>query len=248
MADDGLSSPVRQCARALGYEHWDMLLLEDSLPFRQFIAFLENRKIRHYPIEKREVTKTNLKSWMTVFKKYLSDLGCPYSFDVDPQATTFWVASHAMSLEYEDKKDVYNQSFAAPLPGKSNSTASDPILEKLEKLATSVGIPEHDMETNPELVERAQLVERVVKRKFSARAVRASKTKKMSGDEEVSLQNFPLGFSTGKTSLDRAAVVFKMLYLAELCERERELNRVLTTAQQFTGDPKADTKLGKVGR
>jgi len=249
MADDTLTSPVRQCARALGYEHWDMLLMEDSLPFRQFIAFLENRKIRHYPVDKREVTRTNLKSWMAVFKQYLSDLGCPYNFDADPDATTFWVASHAMSLEYEDAKEKYNRAFKGKQVGSRDTDAKKPEVEKLERLASSVGISEVDLKAHPTSLERARLIERVVRRKFSARAVRAAKVKNKSAEEDgVSLENFPLGFSTGKEALDQAAVVFKMLYLTELRERERDLNRAVTTAQQFTGDPKADTRLGKVGR
>lgn len=250
MADDTLTSPVRQCARALGYEHWDMLLLEDSLPFRQFIAFLENRKIRHYPVDKREITRTNLKSWMAVFKQYLSDLGCPYNFDAEPDdATTFWVASHAMSLEYEDAKEKYNRAFKTKQVGNTDTDAKKPEMEKLERLASSVGISEHDLKAHSTSLERARLVERVVRRKFSARAVRAAKLKSKSADEDgVSLENFPLGFSTGNEALDQAAVVFKMLYLTELRERERDLNRAVTTAQQFTGDPKADSRLGKVGR
>ena len=59
---------------------------------------------------------------------------------------------------------------------------------------------------------------------------------------------FPLGFTTSDASLDEAATVLKMLYVADLRLFQNGINRVLEKAQEHTADPRTDTRLGKVGR
>ena len=99
------------------------------------------------------------------------------------------------------------------------------------------------------MLEKSQLLERVIRRKFSTRAVRDAKKKNNNNNEEVlNVDDFPLGFSTGSDSLDKAAIVLKMLYIAELRDMQQAVNQVLTTAQEYTGDPKTDSSLGRVGR
>ena len=103
------------------------------------------------------------------------------------------------------------------------------------------------------MLEKSQLLERVVRRKFSTRAVRDAKNKNNNNngnsmEEVLNVDDFPLGFSTGSVSLDKAAIVLKMLYIAELRDIQRGVNQVLTTAQEYTGDPKTDSSLGRVGR
>ena len=64
----------------------------------------------------------------------------------------------------------------------------------------------------------------------------------------MDINEFPLGFTTGSESLDRAAIVLKMMYIAELRDMQQGVNQVLTIAQEYTGDPKTDSSLGRVGR
>jgi len=59
---------------------------------------------------------------------------------------------------------------------------------------------------------------------------------------------FPLGFETGDEALDAAARGLRMLYVAELRALQTHFNDVVATAQEFTANPKTDSKLGKVGR
>ena len=85
MADvQTLDSPFSKAARALGFAHWDMLLPDpSSIPFRKFIAYLENQKIRIYKEKDRNICKkVGDKRWQQMFQKYLQDLGCPFPFAV----------------------------------------------------------------------------------------------------------------------------------------------------------------------
>jgi RLL motif-containing protein 1 len=47
-------------------------------------------------------------------------------------------------------------------------------------------------------------------------------------------------------SLDLAAIVMKMKYILDLRELQNEVNGVLAKAQEFTADPRTDSKLGKL--
>jgi RLL motif containing protein 1 len=259
----GLNSPLRQAAKALGYEHWDLLLTEDSLPFRKFISFIENTKIRLNKIGERPVTKLNSKSWNQDFKTYLTNLQCPYQIETQRNAAIFWLVSHALSFDYEDGKKIYDDQIAIKATGSNTNkniktvptegSSSDIFEEKINDALHSVGINNIEIE-NKTLLEKSQLLERVVRRKFSTRAVRDAKNKKKNNnngnsmEEVLNVDDFPLGFSTGSVSLDKAATVLKMLYIAELRDIQRGVNQVLTTAQEYTGDPKTDSSLGRVGR
>ena len=120
---------------------------------------------------------------------------------------------------------------------------------KLDSLIHDVGINDVEIEGKT-LLEKSQLLERVVRRKFSTRAVRDAKKKKADNFEAevLDINEFPLGFTTGSESLDRAAIVLKMMYIAELRDMQQGVNQVLTIAQEYTGDPKTDSSLGRVGR
>ena len=250
MAD--LDAPLRQAAKALGYEHWDMLLTEDGLPFRKFIAYLENRKIRLNKIGERPVTTLNSKDWNAHFRDYLKKLECPYNIDTQREAAIFWLASHALSFDYEDGKQVYEEKILSKQEsgGETPAATNDKPLEtKLDSLIHDVGINDVEIEGKT-LLEKSQLLERVVRRKFSTRAVRDAKKKKADNFEAevLDINEFPLGFTTGSESLDRAAIVLKMMYIAELRDMQQGVNQVLTIAQEYTGDPKTDSSLGRVGR
>ena len=251
MAD--LDAPLRQAAKALGYDHWDMLLTEDGLPFRKFIAC--TWKIERYALIKigeRPVTTLNSKDWNAHFRDYLKKLECPYSVDTQREAAIFWLASHALSFDYEDGKQVYEEKILSKQEsgGETPAATNDKPLEtKLDSLIHDVGINDVEIEGKT-LLEKSQLLERVVRRKFSTRAVRDAKKKKADNFEAevLDINEFPLGFTTGSESLDRAAIVLKMMYIAELRDMQQGVNQVLTIAQEYTGDPKTDSSLGRVGR
>jgi len=61
-------------------------------------------------------------------------------------------------------------------------------------------------------------------------------------------QAFALGFQTGDKQLDRGATVLRLLYIDDLRTLQTQVNEIVATLQDFTANPKTDSKLGKVGR
>jgi RLL motif-containing protein 1 len=59
---------------------------------------------------------------------------------------------------------------------------------------------------------------------------------------------FPLGFETGSDSVDSAARVLRMLHVSSLRSLQDEINRITATMQEYTANPRADSRLGRVGR
>lgn len=68
--------------------------------------WLEDHKIRHYKIEQRKALKQLQEpNWPSVFKKYLSDLKCPFP----PQSVASvvdWLLGLSVQLEYSDEGTV----------------------------------------------------------------------------------------------------------------------------------------------
>ena len=85
-------------------------------------------------------------------------------------------------------------------------------------------------------------------RKRAGAEMRAATASRGAGGGGVDWADFPLGFSTGDATLDRAAVILRMLYVADLRELQDAVNDILVTVQEFTAQPKTDASLGVVGR
>lgn len=82
--------------------HYSTIFLIDEQSVRQLIVWLEDHKIRHYKIEARVPLKAIQDSnWPTVFKKYLSDLKCPFAPNTLPSVID-WLLGLAVQLEYTD--------------------------------------------------------------------------------------------------------------------------------------------------
>lgn len=57
-----------------------------------------------------------------------------------------------------------------------------------------------------------------------------------------------LGFSTGDKAVDAAAIILRVLYVADVRNSQNQLNEIVTYLQRFTANPKTNPNLGKVGR
>ena len=57
-----------------------------------------------------------------------------------------------------------------------------------------------------------------------------------------------LGFSTGNKAVDAAAIILRVLYVADVRSSQNQLNEIVTFLQRFTANPKTNPNLGKVGR
>ena len=62
-----------------------------------------------------------------------------------------------------------------------------------------------------------------------------------------SLDEDTLGFSSGDAAVDRAAVLMRLLYIADLREMQSQVNDVLGALQERTANPRVDSGLGRVG-
>ena len=69
-----------------------------------------------------------------------------------------------------------------------------------------------------------------------------------SSGENIDLSEFPLGFDTGDADVNKVATVLKMLYISDLRDLQNDLNGLISLGQEYTANPKTNTKLGKVGR
>lgn len=71
------------------------------------------------------------------------------------------------------------------------------------------------------------------------------------GDDGIGtgdLSAIDLGFTTEDEQLDHAAKILRMLYVEQLRKLQSDVNGVIATAQNYTADPRTDSRLGKVGR
>lgn len=59
---------------------------------------------------------------------------------------------------------------------------------------------------------------------------------------------FDAGFETGDAPLDRAVRVLRMLFVKDLRDLQTSIDETIVAAQEFTANPKTDTRQGKVGR
>ena len=73
------------------------------------MLFLENRKIRQWPIEERSGLSQRGDAWLAAFHKYLTDAECPllgeFSPALVPQYVT-WLVTHAVAIDYEDQGEA----------------------------------------------------------------------------------------------------------------------------------------------
>jgi hypothetical protein len=69
-----------------------------------------------------------------------------------------------------------------------------------------------------------------------------------SGILDVNTNSVPLGFSVGDPQVDNAALVLRSLYIQDLRKLQTTIDETLVQVQEFTANPKTDSKLGRVGR
>jgi RLL motif-containing protein 1 len=68
------------------------------------------------------------------------------------------------------------------------------------------------------------------------------------GSYAQTLDEIPLGFSTGDRQLDEAAKILRLLFITDLKDIQAEINSLLEKLQSFTALPATDSSLGRHGR
>jgi len=244
--------------RALNYPGWNTFDITNISHVHALVAWLEDCKIRCYPVTDRTPLRTFNEEWDVVLRKYLQDVEFPHKIGntIDWTVVVNGLLAHAIALEYEDNVDKYNAQ--AKQQGEAQQTKKIPIdttdynsaqfKVALLTLSHTIHIPMHE-----DLVTLLNAIRKAVKDHLSHVGL-ASQKENQTGeralhmDTSISEEKFPLGFNTGESSLNKASTIFRLLYIKDLRELQTEINNLIVAVQAFTANPKTNTALGKVGR
>lgn len=83
--------------RALKYPRADSFSPDDPAQFQAAVVWLENTKVRRYPIDSRGALQSPDPSiWQAALQQYLQDLECPVRLEgANQRAVLQWLLTHA---------------------------------------------------------------------------------------------------------------------------------------------------------
>lgn len=255
------ATPLQRKLKALNYHSPNVSPTSDHTHLRTLVIWLENQKIRHYKIEERgslrdEPDKTQ---WWVIFKKYLTDMGCPH----DPDSLTLslhWLIDEAIKCEFDDVSKTHpaiarglkNPDEARGSENRSSAldiSSSDPIFSRgVTAIAKVLQVTSHPDPTV--LLAACRLV---IEEKLSANSLKkANEQIDINKTIENNKKSFEIsakqcGFELGDPVLNEAAKVLRLLHIEELRDLQTKVNELIVAVQSITADPKTDSKLGKVG-
>ncbi|KAL4447482.1 hypothetical protein ABPG75_004701 [Micractinium tetrahymenae] len=104
-------TPIPFLLRALKYPRVDGFSPEDPAHFQAAVVWLENTKVRRYPIDGRAALQSPDRATLqAALRRYLSDLECPLALDSASQpALLQWLLLYAVGLEYQDSSAQLTQ-------------------------------------------------------------------------------------------------------------------------------------------
>ena len=241
--------------------------LDSTEDVKPLVVWLEDQKICHLKIEERPPLRESTgKEWVTVFKKYLKELECPYRVELDLPAVVDWLLGVALRYEYEEavnsnpdlkrgigeKGSATSLSRQMSLPDRGSPldipTTDETFISGTQALAKILKIaPHHDPSV---LLSAAKIV---IQEKLTATAQQTDGKEKESKDARGDSKEFAVtakdcGFELGDPVLSEAAKVLRLLHLQELRQLQTRINEIIVAVQQITADPKTNQALGKVGR
>ncbi|XP_058060457.1 RNA transcription, translation and transport factor protein [Anopheles bellator] len=240
---------------ALQYPRIGQINFEDPKDFRGFIAWLEDQKIRLYPIEERDaLRKINALEWSKVYKKYKQDIHMPAPLKTQREELA-WLLLYAIKLEYSDEASQYKTITAAKKQdGEAKRTAAPQIkstslfdafdqsdadfVEGSYKLAERLGIAHH-----PTHLISLQAAAKVICTSFDKEAL---KERVVTGKPFPIDEGNGMGF-TDDGALEQGARILRLLQIQSVRKLQTTINETIVSAQNITADPRTDTKLGVVG-
>ncbi len=185
--------------------------------------------------------------WDASFAAYLAEAGCPFELPLparehDMLFALEWLLGRAVELEWQDfVADPESSSFCPPAPPHSSQPAlalDADVCANVRALANELGIP-----ITSDIPALLQVCCRVICQLCPTDAADAGNVQSVT----QALEALPLGFSTGDPQLDRAAKILRLLYVADLRQTQNHVNEAISRMQQYTADPKTDSRLGRVG-
>ncbi|XP_032672051.1 RNA transcription, translation and transport factor protein [Odontomachus brunneus] len=240
--------------KALGYFEWDKVNANNNQHFRKVIVWLEDQKIRHYPIDDRKLLRDITSSeWPKIFVKYCNDVNCPVTTNTMDQLE--WFIGYAIWLEFGDDCPKYQKVIGSKAK-VTNKEANVPNVKSVNPLdnldfdsnAFKVGVssiakllrvPQH----SDHLV-TLQACSKLICNKLNAEVKQPTTIK---GKPLTAMAVGP-GFNMGDKMLDNAARGLSLLYIQDLRNLQTKINETIVAVQNITANPKTDTKLGKVGK
>ncbi|CAF0896081.1 unnamed protein product [Rotaria sp. Silwood1] len=233
---------------------------QDENQFRQMVVWLEDMKIRLYPIDGRQnLRDIQNPQWNETFSKYLQDLKYPYNNEMikDRIALSDWLFGTAIRFEYGDNVEKYKpiSSNVTNNQQKSNSAnqsgnpletidyTSEEFKSGMLKLCELLQIPTKFNDTTAIL----RAVSKVITTKLSKEAIDKSQIKEQSSGVDFSIEQMPLGFDTEDKIINEAAKILRLLYIQDLRILQTKINETIVNVQSFVADPRTDSKLGKIG-
>eukprot|EP00002_Diphylleia_rotans_P017861 TRINITY_DN3465_c0_g3_i2.p1 TRINITY_DN3465_c0_g3~~TRINITY_DN3465_c0_g3_i2.p1 ORF type:complete len:262 (-),score=54.25 TRINITY_DN3465_c0_g3_i2:258-1043(-) len=223
------------------------------------VIWLEDEKIRAFdPKDRADLRSTKAPKWLQHIHEYFESTGCPYE---PPQKNTLqdwfpiieWIVHQAVTLELKDRlKGKPAEIKEAPQQSQSSYSQSDiqdtKFAESVVALAKLLRVPSDEI--HDPLV-TLQCCCNIIVRKFSEASIQnaASISEQLQQITPTSIDQdkFPLGFETRDVLVNRAATLLRLMYINEMRSLQTYVNEMFEILQEFTADPKADPKLGKVG-
>lgn len=230
---------------------------KDETQFRTLVVWLEDMKIRFYPIDQRkDLRDIQNPRWEESLHKFLQNLSFPYDDQVmsDRAATMDWLIGTAIRFEYGDNVDKY-KTVTGNVSSQTNVTnenrnpletldySSEEFKAGILKLCGLLEIPTKFNDTTAIL----RAVSKVISTKLSKDAIDKSRIKEQGTGVDFSIAEMPLGFDTGDKIINEAAKVLRLLYIQDLRALQTKINEAIVTVQSLVADPRTDSKLGKVG-
>ncbi|KFB40632.1 AGAP001818-PA-like protein [Anopheles sinensis] len=205
---------------ALQYPRIGQLNIDDPKDFRGFVAWLEDQKIRFYPIEERApLRKTSaLDEWNAAFEKYKKDIKLPEKEEEAKKSN----APEVHSTNPFDSYDFTNPEFE----------------EGSWKLAERLGIAHH-----PDHLVALRAASRVISTAYDKEAL---KEPVVTGQPFPIDEGKGMGFDKDE-DLERCAKILRLLQIQSVRKLQTSINETIVAAQNITADPRTDTSLGKVG-
>ncbi|GMH43332.1 hypothetical protein BSKO_11254 [Bryopsis sp. KO-2023] len=215
--------------------------------FRKLMVWLENMKIRFYKLEQRKPLQSlNHPAWDDHFRKYLTLMDCPMKFDPkNPDSMVGWMLQASTRFDYQDSGKVLN-SFARDLavshgkekpPEPFKDVGSDDVPELLTKICKALKLKI----ASESMVDKANAIRACL----TSEILPALAYSKKGG---FKIEDFPLGFTTGDKAVDKAATLLRMLFVKDVRQLQSLIDRTIVKAQEYTANPKTDSRLGRVGR
>lgn len=242
---------------ALEYHGAETFNIYSQTDYRTLVMWLEDQKIRHYPIEDRaSLRNIGDPHWEEAFHKYLDDLECLAPRN-DPKSVLDWLLGLAAKLEYSDDPEKYQNATAENMkrnmqnaprivhanPLDNLNFESQEFKDGVKSVARLLKVTPH-----PDHLVTLQAVNEVIKENYSKQAINKHQSTKKQEGKPYALKESPLGFKTGDPVLDHAAKILRLLYIRDLRDLQTKINETIVGIQKITANPKTDTRLGKVGR